>query len=826
MGAGWVKRTNSRVRLLVVLLFCALCGNVCAQELTHTANGMKADVPTEQLRCELIFMSPNIVRVVKYPYPMTEMPVKQSLSVVMLPQQTKIDYNEKDGELAMSTASMRVVFDGSKGAFRFEDLKGNCLLREKKASFEMRQDGDDKGAYKTFQSFDLDKEEAIYGLGQFQNGKMSQRGTSKYLVQGNVEDVVPVMHSVKGYAVFWDNYSPTTFADGEETSFDSEVGECVDYYFMFGGDADGVIAQIRTLTGEVPMFSLWTYGYWQSKERYKTQNEIVGVVDKYRQLGVPLDGIIQDWQYWGNNYLWNAMEFLNPEFPRPQEMMDSIHGKNAHVIISVWASFGPMTKPYRELEAAHALMDFSTWPPSGLDAWPPNMDYPSGVKVYDPYNPEARDIYWKYMDKGLFSYGMDGWWLDSTEPDHVDPVDADLENKTYLGSFRKVRNAFPLMSVSGVYDHQRATTSDKRVFILTRSAFTGQQRYGASVWSGDVNSTWEALRNQIPAGLNFSLTGIPQWNTDIGGFFAGLYNAAWGEGSGTSNPLFRELYVRWMQFGALTPMMRSHGTDVPREIYNFGQKGEPIYDAIEKAIRLRYSLLPYIYSTSWQVSKNQYTFMRALVMDFAEDKRVWDMNDEYMFGNAILVAPVVNAQYTLEAASNANEIEGWNKQNANREEGNVQVDFTEKRQTELYLPEGAQWYDFWTGERHEGGKHLTRETTIDIIPLYIRAGSIVPLGPDVQYATEKPWDNLEICVYPGADGQFTLYEDEFDNYNYERGAYTETPMKWNDSARTLTIDKRSGSYPGMLERRTFTVKLPDGSSKRVDYNGKRINIKI
>ncbi len=813
-------------RTLSVLLLCTLFSSVCAQTPTRTLNGMKADVPGEQLHCELIFMSPSIVRVVKYPHPMTEMPTKQSLSVVMKPKQTKIDYSENDGELSMTTFSLRVVFDEYEGTVRFEDLKGNCLLREKKAKFELRQEGDDKWSYTTFQSFTLDKDEAIYGLGQFQNGKLNQRGTNKYLIQGNVEDVVPVMHSVKGYAVFWDNYSPTTFTDNEETSFDSEVGECVDYYFMFGGDADGVIAQMRTLTGDVPMFPLWTYGFWQSKERYKSQSEIVGVVDTYRHLGVPLDGIIQDWQYWGNNYLWNAMAFLNPEFPQPKEMMDSIHSMNAHVIISVWASFGPMTKPYREMVSEHMLMNFQTWPPSGLDVWPPNMDYPSGVKVYDPYNPKARDIYWKCMNEGLFSFGIDGWWLDSTEPDHVDPIDADLENKTYLGSFRKVRNAFPLMSVGGVYDHQRATTSDKRVFILTRSAFAGQQRYGTNVWSGDVNSTWEALRNQIPAGLNFSLTGIPHWNTDIGGFFAGLYNTAWDNGKGNANPLFRELYVRWMQFGALTPMMRSHGTDVPREIYHFGKKGEPIYDAIEKAIRLRYSLLPYIYSTSWQVSKNKSTFMRALMMDFVEDKRVWDMRDEYMFGNAVLVAPIVTAQYTPEATANTNEIDGWNKDNDKDAGNNELVDFTEKKQTELYLPAGTTWYDFWTGERYEGGQQLTRETSIDIIPLYIRAGSILPIGPNVQYATEMPWDDLVLRIYPGADGEFTLYEDEFDNYNYEQGAYTEIPMTWKDRTRTLTIDKRKGAYNGMLEKRTFTTLLPNGSSKQVTYNGKRISIKL
>ena len=388
------------------------------------------------------------------------------------------------------------------------------------------------------------------------------------------------------------------------------------------------------------MFPLWTFGYWQSKERYKSQDELVGVVKKYRELGVPLDGIIQDWQYWGNNYLWNAMEFLNPEFYNPQKMVDDIHNLNAHVIISIWNSFGPETKQYKELDKIGALMDFKTWPESGSEKWPPNPDYPSGVRVYDPYNPEARDIYWKYLEKGIFSLGMDGWWMDSSEPDHLQFKPSDFDNKTYLGSFRKVRNAFPLMTVGGLYQHQRAVTSDKRVFILTRSAFAGQQRYGANTWSGDVVASWDALRNQISAGLNFSLCEIPYWNSDIGGFFL------WNFKNTLNDPDYRELYARWIQFGAFCPMMRTHGTDAPREIFQFGKKGDKVYDAIEKSINLRYSLLPYIYSASWDVTANQSTMMRALMMDFPKDKQVLDINDQYMFGKSLLVCPVTKPMYS------------------------------------------------------------------------------------------------------------------------------------------------------------------------------------
>ena len=627
--------------------------------------------------------------------------------------------------------------------------------------------------------------------------------------------------------MFWDNYSPTLFTDNEvETSFRSEVGDCVDYYFMYGKNADGVIAQVRNLTGQAPMFPLWTYGYWQSKERYKSQEEVVDVVRKYRELGIPLDGIIQDWQYWGHNYLWNAMDFQNPTFNNPQKMMEDVHAMNAHMAISIWSSFGPMTKPYRELDKKGMLFNFTTWPQSGLESWPPNMEYPSGVRVYDAYNPEARDIYWKYLNDGIFKLGMDAWWMDSTEPDHLDWKPEDMDTKTYLGSFRKVRNAYPLMTVGGVYDHQRAVTSDKRVFILTRSGFLGQQRYGANVWSGDVASTWESFRNQIPAGLNFSLCGMPHWNSDIGGFFAGHYNKSWNDDSASKNPLYQELYVRWLQFGTFNPMMRSHGTDVYREIYKFGKKGEPVYDAIEKMIGLRYSLLPYIYSTSWEVSNRQSSFMRALMMDFVDDRKVWDINDEYMFGKSILVAPITHAQYTPEAVVKVSEEEGWNRDGAKKTKTDVAVDFMETKSTNIYLPAGTLWYDFWTNEKHEGGKEITKETTLDVIPLYVKAGSIIPVGPQVQYATEKPWDHLELKVYAGANGNFILYEDEFDNYNYEKGVYTEIPISWNNTSRKLTIGARKGAYEGMLKNRKFTVTLQDGTQKNVDYNGKAISVKF
>lgn len=816
-------------KIIVALSLILLYTSGFAQSYKKTDYGASAQINSMDI--EVQFYGPSIVRVVKTP--VGESVEKESLSVIKSPEKVSFTTKELGDELLLSNKSVQVVLNLKSGKVSFKNTKGEILLNEKEGGATFT-DFDDAGVktYSVNQSFVLEQDESIYGLGVLQNGKMSQRNQEVHMVQNNTWDFVTFFQSVKGYGLFWDNYSPTNFKDVPgETSFRSDVGDCIDYYFMYGGDADGVIAEMRNLTGEVPMFPLWTYGFWQSKERYKSQQETVGVVKKYRELGVPLDGVIQDWQYWGSNYLWNAMEFLNDEFPNPQAMVNEIHDLNAHMIISIWSSFGPATKQYRELEKIGALYSFNTWPESGLTAWPPNMDYPSGVRVYDAFNPQARDIYWKYMNEGLFKLGIDGWWMDSTEPDHLSFKPEDMDNKTALGSFRKVRNAYPLVTVGGVYDNQRAVSSDKRVFILTRSGFAGQQRYGANVWSGDVFTTWENFRNQIPAGLNFSMTGIPHWNSDIGGFFAGEYNKSWNDGTASKNPLFQELYVRWMQFGAFNPMMRSHGTDLSREIYNFGVKGEPIYDAIESAIHLRYSLLPYIYSTSWDVTNNQSSFMRALVMDFAHDKNVWDIKYQYMFGKSILVAPVVEAQYTNEKIVKSTIDEGWLRNDGDGNDGTEsnkgsEVDFTVNMSTELYLPAGAEWYDFWTNETFEGGQEITRETSIDLIPLYIKAGSILPIGPKVQYATEKNWDNLELRVYEGADGEFTLYEDENDNYNYEKGIYSTITFTWNDAKNVLTISDRKGEFPGMLLERKFNIVLVGKTNKVVDFKGKKVTVRF
>lgn len=788
---------------LLLSLFCCLMAasgwglGTGESDITKTVNGIEI-----QIR----FYSPEIVRVVKS-LPGADLS-RSSLSVIKAPENVAVEVKENQTSVTVSSSELVVLLDKVNGAISFQNVNQKQLISEKPdgtAISPKRYAGVD--VFQVKQSFELKPEEYIYGLGQLQQGKMSQRNQRILLKQENKETVVPFILSTNGYGLFWDNYSPTTFTDSiSGTSFDSEIGQCIDYYLMVGENADKVVGQMRELTGDVPMFPYWSYGYWQSRERYKTQLETVEVVQKYRDLAIPLDGIIQDWRYWGQDSVWNRMGFDPVCFPEPKQMVDEVHKMNAHLMIVAWPGFGPLTKQYGDFKSRNMQLNFLTWPPN------------SGTKPYDVYNPTARDIYWKYLNEGIFSaVGNDAWWLDSSEPDHIEVKDVDFEQPTYLGPYRSVLNAFPLQHVGGVSTHQRATTNDKRVFILTRSAFAGQQRFGANTWSGDVISDWDVLRTQISSALNFSLSGIPYWNSDIGGFFV------WNFPGGVNNKAFCELYVRWLQFGTFCPMMRSHGTDTPREIYQFGAKGDWAYDAIEKFIKLRYRLLPYIYSTSWDVTMNRSSMMRALVMDFPGDEKALDIDNEYMFGKSILVCPVTDSQYVKSEKDGKKYI-------------NSVEDFSKVKSSKVYLPAGTTWVDFWDGKSYKGGQTVERKTPIDILPLYVKAGSILPWGPEVQYAKEKDAGKLEIRIYPGADGEFTLYEDEGDNYNYEKGQYATIKFVWNDKARVLTIAKREGSFPGELASRQFNVVmigknagtgLTETKANRVlDYSGDEVSVKF
>ncbi len=743
---------------------------------------------------QVTFYTPRSVRI------HTDSPRLGSMVVKAKPEGVKVSTVTKGDITTYRTSALTVSVNTRTGQVSFADHKGNPLLKANGLDFH------------------LDRNEPIYGLGMLQNGKMNQRGEHRLMTQSNLEDYAHCFQSLKGYGIYWDNYSPTQINDkGDVISLRPQVNTGTDYYFMYGGTADGVVSEMRHLTGHVPMLPLWTYGFHQSRERYKSSRELLEVVDTYQRMGIPLDGIIQDWQYWGGNYLWNAMDFLNEDFRDYRHMIDHVHQLGKHISISVWASFGPHTLPYRELDQKGLLYDFETWPQSGLSAWPPNMDYPSGVRVYDPYSSEARDIYWKHLSR-LHGYGIDGWWMDSTDPDHHSIKESDFDQFRPVGNpstggdtllpWRAVRNAFPLATVEGVYDHQRTIDSLHRVFILTRSYFAGQQRTGANTWSGDVQSSWDSFRKQVPLCLNYTMTANPHVNTDLGGFFAGSYNQR--DMPGTQNPQYHELYVRWMQFGVFCPMMRSHGTEVPRELYLYGKPGEPVFDALLGAVRLRYQLLPYIYSTSWQVSHADDSFMRPLVMDFSNDPKTWDNCRQFMFGHSLLVAPVVEALYTPEA----------------HQQG-VNPDWGARKTYDVYLPQGTRWYDFWTGQAVEGGQTLEADAPLAHCPVFVRAGSILPLcKKEVMHADIADWQTLDINVYPGCDGQFTLYEDEGDNYNYERGQRSTIEFRWNERSHTLAIGKRMGDFPGMSANRQFRICLPDGTCKVVDYKGIAQKVKL
>ncbi len=785
---------------------------------------------------EVTFYTPTTVRIVKQA-PDTSIDQQLSLVVTASPEAVKVKTSTQGDVTTYRSAALTVRVERSTGRVNFSSNSGRLLLAVGAADFKPITTGPDKGRYSISQTFALAKDEPVYGIGLLQNGKMNQRGEHRRMLQSNLEDYSHFFQSLNGWGVYWDNYSPTRLDDGDEgLTLQSEVGSRSDFYFIYGGNADGVIRGMRQLTGHVPMLPLWTYGFHQSRERYKTADELLQVLDTYRKTGVPFDGIIQDWQYWGNNYLWNAMDFLAEGFKNHKDMIRRVHEQNAHISISIWAAFGPETKAFRQLQQKGLLYSFETWPQSGLPAWPPNMDYPSHVRVYDPYSSEARHIYWQNLQR-LHSLGIDAWWMDSTDPDHHSFKESDLDEvkpatdpatgRDVMVSWRSVRNAFPLCTVEGVYQHQRQADTLHRPFILTRSYFAGQQRTGANTWSGDISSSWESLRRQVPICLNYTLTANPNVNTDIGGFFANAYNRRHGDNTATHNPLYQELYVRWMQFGVFCPMMRSHGTEVWRELYHFGHSGQPVYDALLAAVKLRYQLLPYIYSQSWHVSAHDDSFMRALMMDFPQDRQVWDMGSEFMFGPAFLVAPVLRALYTPETANETNAITGWDNTRRTLYQEGFRADWTAAKTYPVYLPQGAEWFDYWTGQRHEGGQTIEAAAPIGHAPLYVRAGSIVPLcKTDPMWASISDWQTLDIGVYPGRNATFTLYEDEGDGFGYERGRRSTITLTWNERSHRLTIGRREGSFPGMAEQRTFMVHLPGQQPRAVSYNGRAVIVKL
>ena len=565
--------------------------------------------------------------------------------------------------------------------------------------------------------------------------------------------------------------------ESADTSLWSEVGDGVDYYFVYGPELDQVVAGYRRLTGAATMLPRWAFGLWQSYQRYERAQQSLDVVAGFRSRGIPFDNIVQDWMYWREN-AWGSHEFDLARFPDPVAWIKAIHDQHANLMISVWGKFysGDYVgnDNFKAMQAAGYL--YQPTLTENIHDWVGRGGY--NFTFYDAFSTGARDLFWKQINQGLFQKGVDAWWMDATEPDVVQPSPPTLEKTkhfigaTALGSPSRMLNAYALENSRGIFEGQRTTAPDQRVFILTRSGFAGQQRYSAVTWSGDITSTWTAMRKQIAAGLGFSVSGNPYWTMDTGGYtMESRFSSA--NITPANAEEWRELNARWFEFSAFSPFLRVHGELRSREMWTLGGETHPAYLAELKFDRLRYALLPYLYSLAGGVTQDGGTMMRPLVMDFRTDPAAREIADQFMFGPAFLVSPVTTYQ---------------------------------ARSRRVYLPPTpGGWYDFWTGAALAGGQTLEAPAPFDAMPLHIRAGAIIPFGPVLQYTGEKPADPITLCVYAGADGAFTLYEDDGLTNGYEKGQFTQIPLRWNDATRTLTVGRRTGAFPGMLAERTFNL---------------------
>jgi len=690
---------------------------------------------------------------------------------------------ETPEEITIATARLKVGVARIDGAITYRELEGKPLVQDANRWLTaVKVNGEDTYRAEAFVNI-YGSHEGLYGLGQHQSGVWNYRGESVDISQDNTNIAVPLLVSSKGYGIYWNNESRSRFNNrfANYLYISSEVADAVDYYFFYGPELDTIVAHYRELTGQAPLFGKWAYGFWQCKNRYKSQEEIVAIARKYRELHIPADNIVQDWFWWNRKG-----EFVfNKNYPQPKGMVDDLHAANFHLMISIWPFFEPGSANYDYMEKQGWFVDKFKFakPPFHTDR----------MAVYDATNPEARKFYWDEVHKALFNIGLDAWWMDTTEPEtEGQEENILLGHKLAAGSGDRYVNDFPLLDTGAVYQGQRSASDKKRVFILSRSAFAGSQRNSVTAWSGDINSDWFSFRRQIPAGLNFAVSGIPYWTTDIGGFVFGS----------PGDPAFRELFVRWFEWGTFNPILRVHGTRANpdgNELWSYGPDAQKILVDFD---RLRYRLLPYTYSLAWMTTSEAYTPMRPLVMDFRTDARAVDIGDQFMYGPAFLVNPVTEPGATSR---------------------------------HVYLPQ-AKWYDFWSGKVIHGPMvDEAAAAPLDRLPLYVRAGSIVLMGPEVEWSTQKPADPIEVRIYPGADGNFTLYEDENDGYNYEKGVHATIPLHWDDAQHALTIGERKGEFPGMLESRTFRIvfagqnhgagiSVEDKPDKIVPYSGKQVTV--
>jgi alpha-D-xyloside xylohydrolase len=593
---------------------------------------------------------------------------------------------------------------------------------------------------------------------------------------------------------------PLSKEEQNQFSFSSEAGQQVDYYFIHGKNMDEVISGYRVLTGKAPIVPKWALGFWQSRERYKTQGEILSTINEFRKRKIPIDNIVLDWSYW-REAEWGSQDFDETRFPSPDSMIDVLHKKyNTQIMISVWPKFYEGIPIYNEFEKKGWLYKRNIadrqrdWIGKGYIS-----------TFYDAFNKDARNGFWDLINKKIYSKGIDAWWMDASEPDILSNVDPEKRKEqmtpTAIGSAAEYLNAYPLQNAKGIYEGQRSTDPGKRVFLLTRSAYAGSQRYAAAIWSGDIGATWHDMKNQIAAGVNFSMSGLPYWTMDIGGF---VVPQKFESPDTASLEEWRQLNARWTQFGAFVPLFRSHGQFPYREIFNIAPEHHPAYRSFQYYDKLRYRLLPYIYSLAGAAYHNNYTIMRGLAMDFAKDTAVLSINDQYLFGPSLLINPVCEYNQTKRS---------------------------------VYLPISAGWYDLYSGKWFAGRQTIVADAPYERMPVFVKAGSIIPFGPDLQFTSEKPADTITLNIYTGADASFNLYEDEETNYNYEKGAFTTTLITYNESTKTVTIGNRQGSFNGMLQKRAFRINLISPvktksldfdapCDKEVSHDGKKLTIKL
>ncbi|WP_259067849.1 TIM-barrel domain-containing protein [Mucilaginibacter sp. X4EP1] len=713
---------------------------------------------------------------------------------------------ENSSDIIITTPRLRLLINKATNAITYADKSGNVITSEDKEENKTMEAATIAGinTYNVSTQFNSPANEALYGLGCHPEDSLSinYKGRNQELLIKYMTGAIPVLLSTKGYGLLWDNYSASDFYGGEagNTKFKyvSESGKQVDYYFFYGPDFDEIINLYRIATGKAPMYPKWSMGLFQSQDRYKTQDEILSVKNNYRNNHIPVDAIVQDWYWWSPLPI--GSHVMNRErYPDPKAMIDELHKANMHAMISIWPVFGSGTNNFDALKR-NGFLTSITWD---------NFVTHTFDTYYDAHNPKARAMYWQQArDSVVARYGWDAWWVDQCEPDNGSLLDERRKADFSVGKGIDYFNTYSLEHSEGLYKGWRKDIPGKRAFFLIRQSFAGEQRNAATLWSSDITTTFASLRNQVPQGINACVSGIPYWTSDIGGYLSRVSPDGipdW------SKPAYRELFTRWFQFGTFCPIMRIHGKG-ERALFSSN------WDDNTKAIllkydKLRYRMLPYTYSLAGAVTLHNYTIMRSLNFDFRNDAGVYNIPDEYMFGPAFLVSPVTEQLYTGTKAA-----EGRTTRN-------------------VYLPASAQWYDFYTGQLYKGGQTVASAAPIDIIPLYVKAGSIIPMGPVVEYATQKVNKVIELRIYPGANGQFTLYEDQNDGYNYEKGQYTTVIFSWNDQQHQLSISGIKGSFPGMLKQRTINVVIVKGShgsnvdeadkvDKSISYTGKALSVKI